>query len=135
LDRNGQAFPVNGNGNFRLTGTASFGYCWSCDTSNAGLKARYEFLKARPARRAFQFLGHLLLGDLPPYCNELFQHLASIIQAMAFLKLVEKIEIRTRQINDELAAAFLDKSAPIGALSGARSSFSCRHESPCAVQN
>ena len=25
LDRDGQAFPVNGNGNFRLTGTASFG--------------------------------------------------------------------------------------------------------------
>jgi hypothetical protein len=37
LDRNGQAGPVNGNGNFRLTETASFGYCRSCDVSDGSL--------------------------------------------------------------------------------------------------
>jgi len=30
LDRDGQASPVSGNGNFRLTGTASFGYVEGC---------------------------------------------------------------------------------------------------------
>jgi hypothetical protein len=44
VDRDGQASPVNGNGNFRLTETASFGYVGICDVSQRSpLKARHEF--------------------------------------------------------------------------------------------
>src|SRR5207302_9332559 len=37
VDRNGQASPVNGNGNFHLTGTASFGYVGCCVVPNVRL--------------------------------------------------------------------------------------------------
>ena len=52
-------------------------------------KGPSRVLKARPARRAFVFLGRLLLGGPPPLFDELQQRLAAAWQTVAFLELVD----------------------------------------------
>ena len=49
---------------------------------------RESSAKARPARRAFAFSGHLL-GGCPLLFDQLQQRLAAIAQALAFLDRVE----------------------------------------------
>jgi hypothetical protein len=66
----------------------------------------------------------------------LFQHLAAVTQALAFLELVKKSESFTGQIGDELKAAFSDKPAPIGTLFvAAVDTFGCLHRSPPYASN
>ena len=48
-----------------------------------------SFAKARPARRAFAFSGHLL-GGFPPLFDQLQQRLAAVSQTVALLEFVEQ---------------------------------------------
>ena len=56
-----------------------------------------------------------MLDEASPFFDELFQHLAAITQALAFLEIVKKGESFARQIGNELKAAVRDLPAPIGA--------------------
>jgi len=80
-------------------------------------KARHEFLNSPPGKAGFSVSRSLLLGGLPPYLDELFQHQAAVAQALAFLELVKKSYGFTRQVSDELKAALRSNSASISAAS------------------
>jgi hypothetical protein len=72
-----------------------------------------NFAKARPARRAFAFSGHLL-GGRPLFLDELQQRLAAVSQAMAILDLVEKSHGVARQIQRHLSIADSQLAPAIG---------------------
>jgi hypothetical protein len=88
------------------------------------LKARHEFAKARPARRAFAFLSSLL-GGRPPSFDQLQKRLAAISQAMAILDLVEKSHGVAWQIQRHLSIANSQLALAIGSdvLRGLGSGF------------
>jgi hypothetical protein len=83
-----------------------------------------SFAKARPARRAFAFSGHLL-GGRPLVLDELQQRLAAVSQAMAILDLVEKSHGVARQIQRHLSIADSQLAPAIGSdvLRNLRSGF------------
>jgi hypothetical protein len=59
--------PANGNGNFRLTRTASFGYCRSCDVIGRKPFRPVTNFKSPPGKAGFRVSGSkLLLGGVPP---------------------------------------------------------------------
>ena len=93
---------------------AKLGLCWFPDGSLLGPS---RVLKARPARRAFVFLGRLLLGGSPPLFDQLQQRLAAAWQAVAFLKLVEQGNDFAWQRDNELMISLGRKPAAICAVS------------------
>ena len=80
-----------------------------------------SFAKARPARRAFAFSGHLL-GGCPLLLDQLQQRLAAVAQALAFLDRVEHRHRLARQLKQHLLAAGRPQALAVGsgvlALSG-----------------
>jgi hypothetical protein len=58
----------------------------------------------------------LLLYNFPPDFDQLFQHLAAIPQALAFLEAVKECDGLGWQISDELEATSGSNPAPIGAM-------------------
>ena len=71
-----------------------------------------SFAKARPARRAFAFLGHLL-GGCPPLFDQLQKHLAAVSQALAFLELVEQRHGFARQLKQHFLATSCAKALAV----------------------
>ena len=102
---------------------------WGCVSSRRSLIGPSRVLKARPARRAFVFLGRLLLGGFPPLFDQLQQRLAAVAQTLALLELVNKGDGLARQRGDELVLSLRRQAAAIGAhvlsLGGSRRSPSC----------
>jgi hypothetical protein len=72
-------------------------------------------LKARPARRAFVFLGRLLLGGVPPPFDQLQDSLAAVPQTLALLELVKHGDHSGRQLEQHLLLAGRRKAPPVGA--------------------
>jgi hypothetical protein len=72
-----------------------------------------SFAKARPARRAFAFSGHLL-GGWPLLLDQLQQRLATVAQPLAFLDRVEHRHRRVRQLKQHFFAARRAKALAVG---------------------
>jgi hypothetical protein len=120
-DCDGQAFSINGNGNFRLTETASVGYVGSCE-SFPTLAFRPVTSFGKPARQGglSPFLRRLLLGGFPPVLNQLQQHLAAITQTLAFLKFINEGDSLARQIDDKLMPSVGHEPTAVSAVSVAQ---------------
>ena len=87
-----------------------------------------------PGKAGFRVSRLLLPGGRPPDFDQLFQYLAAITQAMAFLKLIKIGDGFARQIGDELKTAFGGNAAPIRSASTGVGIFTCLHIPPRAHQ-
>jgi hypothetical protein len=73
--------------------------------SNRAVRPVTSFTKARPARRAFAFLGHL--GGCPLLFDQLHQRLAAVWQPVPFLESVDYSDHPRRQLKQYLLKACL----------------------------
>src|SRR3954454_2652995 len=102
----GKPLPLTETAISALTGTASFGYCRSCEAFRRRPPGPSRDFESQAGKPGFRVSRLLLLGGRPPDFDQLFQHLAAVAQAMALLKLIEICDGLARQIGEELKTAF-----------------------------